>query len=114
MSKIKFDSLKHFFDEIDKNYEKRYQKEKKEKGKVSGSWRYRWDLREAVEKLIEGFDINLKNIKIDIMGRDKPTMHRKNIRVFVLPKKHSISSGVYLVISNDFEEEDGLSCFSII
>ena len=24
MSKIKFDSLKHFFDEIDNNYEKKY------------------------------------------------------------------------------------------
>ena len=67
MSKIKFDSLKHFFDEIDKNYEKRYQKEKKGKDKVTNSWKYRWELKEGVEKLIEGFDIeNYKNMSSKI------------------------------------------------
>ena len=51
-------------------------------------------------------------MKLDIMGRDAPTMNRNKIRIFFLPTRHSISSGLYLVISNDFEEEDVRISFS--
>jgi len=90
MSNKKLNSLKHFFDELDNNYVKKYKKEKKEKGKVTNGWRYRWELTEGIKELINGFDIeNFKNIKVDIMGRDAPTMHRNKIGIFVLPTRHT-------------------------
>ena len=45
-------------------------------------------------------------MKLDLMGKDAPTMHRNKIRIFFLPLRHTISSGVYLVIGNDFGMED--------
>jgi len=106
MNELKFDSLKNFFDEIDGNYENLYKEEKGVNGKVTNKWEYRWELKRTVEKLIEGFDIKINNINIDIMGKDRPTQSKDKIGLFIMPKKHSISNGVYLVIKKNYDNQD--------
>lgn len=104
-NKMRFDTLKDFFDEIDNNYEIKYEDEKDEKDKVTNSWPYKKDLVNAVKHLIEGFDININNLKIDIMGKDRPTQYKKLIGIFVLPKNHYLSKGVYLAIKKNDEDQ---------
>jgi hypothetical protein len=107
MSEIRFESIKQYFDELDDNYEKRWKEEQTKEGRVSHSWVYSKGLLASIKNLIKGYDIeNLKTHKISIMGRDNPTKDRDRVRIFVLPKRHSISGGVYLMISKPFEEEN--------
>jgi hypothetical protein len=107
MSEIEFESIKQYFDELDDNYEKRWKEEQTKEGRVSHSWVYSRGLLASIKNLIKGYDIeNLKTHKISIMGRDNPTKDRDRVRIFVLPKRHSISGGVYLMISKPFEEEN--------
>ena len=40
------------------------------------------------------------------MGRDRPTQSKDKIGLFVMPKKHSISNGVYLVIKKNYDNQD--------
>jgi len=107
MSEKRFESIKQYFDELDNNYEIRWKEQQTKEGRVSHSWVYSRGLLASIKNLIKGYDIeNLKTHKISIMGRDNPTKDRDRVRIFVLPKRHSISGGVYLMISKPFEEEN--------
>ena len=63
-------------------------------------------IKRSVERLIENFDIKIKGFKLDIMGRDRPSQNIDKIGIFIMPLRHSISNGVYLIIKKNSISQD--------
>ena len=117
MEKLKFNSIKDFFNEIDNNYEKKYNEDKNNKnycdklGFLNNNWYYTKDLlKTAINNYLDSLKIKQKGkgykIWYGLNNRaPKPENSLEDIYLAVLPTKHTINSGVYLLINRNKENK---------